>query len=150
MCKASDTTHSHTNGVYVNYYKTTTSSCLTSLIFQVTSVWAGSLARSSLAITRQTEWYRRCATNSFKALKRNQSRQPNVHCVPNPQNDTALACYNFDTLQMILTIFGRNIAERAGYRNTHPFNGPLSGTTQVSRHQKGKTNLDFTEARDSE
>jgi len=27
------------------------------------------------------------------------------------------------------------------------FNGPLSGTTQVSRYQKGKTNLDFTEAR---
>ena len=34
--------------------------------------------------------------------------------------------------------------------DTHPFNGPLSGTTQVSRYQKGKTNLDFTEARDSE
>jgi len=34
---------------------------------------------------------------------------------------------------------------------THPFNGPLSGTTQVSsRYQKGKTSLDFTEARDSE
>ena len=32
----------------------------------------------------------------------------------------------------------------------HPFNGPLSGTTQVSRYQKGKTDLDFTEARDSE
>ena len=32
----------------------------------------------------------------------------------------------------------------------HPFNGPLSGTTQVSRYQKGKTNLDFTETRDSE
>jgi len=30
------------------------------------------------------------------------------------------------------------------------FNGPFPGTTQVSRHQKGKTNLDFTEARDSE
>ena len=34
--------------------------------------------------------------------------------------------------------------------HTHPFNGPLSGTTQVSRYQKGKTNLDFTESRDSE
>jgi len=33
---------------------------------------------------------------------------------------------------------------------THPFNGPLSGTTRVSRYQKGKTNLGFTEARDSE
>ena len=29
-------------------------------------------------------------------------------------------------------------------------NGPLSRTTQVSRYQIGKTNLDFTEARDSE
>jgi len=34
--------------------------------------------------------------------------------------------------------------------NTHPFNGPFSGTTWVSRYRKGKTNLDFTEARDSE
>ena len=33
---------------------------------------------------------------------------------------------------------------------THPFNGPLSGTTRVSQYQKGKTNLDITEARDSE
>ena len=34
--------------------------------------------------------------------------------------------------------------------NTHPFNGPFSGTTLVNQCQKGKTNLDFTEARDSE
>jgi len=32
------------------------------------------------------------------------------------------------------------------YTHTHPFNGPLSGTTR----EKGTTNLDFTEARDSE
>jgi len=32
----------------------------------------------------------------------------------------------------------------------HTFNGPLSGTTRVSRYQKGKTNLDFTEERDIE
>ena len=31
-----------------------------------------------------------------------------------------------------------------------PSNGPLSGTTRVSRNQKGKSNLDFTEARDTE
>ena len=36
------------------------------------------------------------------------------------------------------------------HTHTHPFNGPFSGTTRVSRYQKGKTNLDFTEARDSE
>ena len=35
--------------------------------------------------------------------------------------------------------------------HTHtPFNGPWSGPMRVSRYQKGKTNLDFTEARDSE
>jgi len=33
---------------------------------------------------------------------------------------------------------------------THSFNGFLSGTTQVSWYQKGKTNPDFTETRDSE
>ena len=36
------------------------------------------------------------------------------------------------------------------FTHTHPFNGPLSGTTQVNQYQKGKTNLDFTETRDSE
>ena len=34
--------------------------------------------------------------------------------------------------------------------HTHPFNSPLSRTTRVSRYQKGKTNLDITEARDSQ
>jgi len=36
------------------------------------------------------------------------------------------------------------------HTHTHTFNGPFSGTIQVSRYLKGKTNLDFTEARDSE
>ena len=42
------------------------------------------------------------------------------------------------------------------YAHTHArthartFNGPFTGTTQVGRYQKGKTNLDFTEERDSE
>jgi len=36
------------------------------------------------------------------------------------------------------------------FASTHSFNGPLSRTIRVSRYQKGKTNLDFTEARDSE
>jgi len=36
------------------------------------------------------------------------------------------------------------------HTHTHPFNGPLSGSIRVSRYQKGETNLDFTEARDSE
>ena len=36
------------------------------------------------------------------------------------------------------------------HTHTHPFNGPFSRTTQVGRYQRGKTNLDFTEARDGE
>jgi len=36
------------------------------------------------------------------------------------------------------------------HTHTHTFNNPFSGTTRVSRYQKGKTNLDFTEARDNE
>jgi len=36
------------------------------------------------------------------------------------------------------------------HTDTYMFNGPFSRTTRVSRYQKGKTNLDFTEARDSE
>jgi len=36
------------------------------------------------------------------------------------------------------------------HARTQPFTGPFSVTTQVSRYHKGKTNLDFTEARDSE
>jgi len=36
------------------------------------------------------------------------------------------------------------------HTHTHLFNDPLSGTTRVGLYQKGKTNLDFTAARDSE
>ena len=38
----------------------------------------------------------------------------------------------------------------ATHTHTHPFSGSLSETTRVRRYQKGKTNLDFTGARDSE
>jgi len=36
------------------------------------------------------------------------------------------------------------------HTHAHLFNGPFSGTTRVSQYQKGKTNQDFTEPRDSE
>jgi len=42
-----------------------------------------------------------------------------------------------------INITGRTI------QHTHPFSSPLSGTTQVSQYQKGKNNLDFTEARET-
>jgi len=37
----------------------------------------------------------------------------------------------------------QNSPTSSTHTHTHPFNGPLSGTSQVSRYQKGKTNLDF-------
>jgi len=53
--------------------------------------------------------------------------------------------------QGFVTIFSHiGLSVWNAHTHTRPFNGPLSRTTQVSRYQKGKTNLDFTEARDSE
>ena len=52
-------------------------------------------------------------------------------------------------IKSVYTSWGTVINRRLGSL-LHPFNGPLSGTTRVSRYQKGKTNLDFTGARDSE
>ena len=46
---------------------------------------------------------------------------------------------------MTVNAFKQLIIRR--HTHTHPFNGPMSGTTQVSQYQKGKTNLDFTGAR---
>jgi len=51
---------------------------------------------------------------------------------------------------LVLAIFSAKIKIYFSNKHTDPFNGPFSGTTWVSRYQKGKTNLDFTEARDSE
>ena len=36
------------------------------------------------------------------------------------------------------------------HTHTHPFNGPFPRLPGISQYQKGKTNLDFTVARDSE
>ena len=52
------------------------------------------------------------------------------------------------TMQLLLSF--KFCSHHADHTHTHPLNGPLSGTTRVGRYQKGKTNLDFTGARDSE
>jgi len=52
-------------------------------------------------------------------------------------------CY----LQQSLVCDDYNNRQTDRHTHTHQFNGPLSGTTQVSRYQRGKTNLDFTEAK---
>jgi len=62
--------------------------------------------------------------------------------------------FNFKHLNVTLTTFLKikilaKLSSILVY-TTHPLNGPLSGTTRVGQYQKGKTNLDFTEATDSE
>ena len=52
-------------------------------------------------------------------------------------------------MQVDLYTTVRTAAATTATTHTHPFNGPLSRTTRVSRYQKGKTNVDCTEARDS-
>ena len=57
--------------------------------------------------------------------------------------------------QMYVLHFGHSFENRKTrvshtHVYTHTFNDSLSGTTQVSRYQKGKTNLGFTGARDCE
>ena len=47
-------------------------------------------------------------------------------------------------------LFTHNPGQDDQATHTHTFNGPFSRTTWVSRNQKSKTSLDFTEARDSE
>jgi len=65
-----------------------------------------------------------------------------VMCRPNGNEEVLVfmhACLLFVYNMLKITII------------THPFNGPsLSGTTRVSRYQKCKISLYFTEARDSE
>jgi len=57
---------------------------------------------------------------------------------------------NFAKCLLIFKFFSLSLSSKFAHTHTYPFNGPFSGTTRVSRYQKGKTNLDFTEARVSE
>jgi len=62
-----------------------------------------------------------------------------------PISLTSQLCKVFETIvrDQVIEFLETNV-------HTHPFNGSFSGTTRESQYQKGKTNLDFTEATDSE
>ena len=64
----------------------------------------------------------------------------------NFQESVALSYY----IALYCSTHTRAHARTHARTRTHTFNGAFSGTTQVCRYQKGKTNLDFTEAGDSE
>ena len=66
------------------------------------------------------------------------------------QSGGALSAVTSPAMLLLLLLLWTQPPCTGKQRNTHMFNGPLSGTTHVSRYQKGKTNLDFTEARNSE
>ena len=71
---------------------------------------------------------------------------PMVTCI------TALVSYGYDPAKCKknpagLKDTGNRHTHTHTHTHTHPFNGPLSGTTWVSRYQTGKTNLDFTKAK---
>jgi len=53
----------------------------------------------------------------------------------------------FSKISAISDIFGQKYGIYIHYQQ-QPFNGLFSRTTWVSRYQKGKTNLDFTGARE--
>ena len=69
-------------------------------------------------------------------------------CFSTTRNAMSLLCLNsvclFASKSFILC--GSSACWIHMITRTHPFIGPFSWTTQVSRYQKGKTSLDFTEA----
>ena len=79
-------------------------------------------------------------------VKREKFSGPGENCQKNATDLTGSLVTSSRPPQ--IHVFLHKFFER--YTHTHPFNGPLFGTTRVSQYQKGKTNLDFTEARDSE
>jgi len=89
-----------------------------------------------LELPTSTEWQ----------VKTCQQSHTNVHLVAHtPVFPTVQAC-----LRVSHSLLCMVMPKQHTHTHTYPFNGPLSGTIQGSRYQKGKTNLDFTEARSSE
>jgi len=76
------------------------------------------------------------------------------HTFSQPETHIQQITSNFKDVRNFLSLKRQQQADRPiakcllhQHTHTHPFNGPFSGTTRVSQYQKGKSNLDFTEAR---
>jgi len=77
-------------------------------------------------------------------------REERRHCQQYLPSTLHTTSYVPCTYPLLLHTHARTHTRTHAHTHTQPFNGPLSGTTRASRYQKVKTNLDFTEARDSE
>jgi len=85
------------------------------------------------------------ATSTFGLGRRCQSslQQCYLHCL----RTIAVILYYWNCKWRVYVTCAGHLSPL--WTHTHPFNGSLSGTTRVGQYQKGKTNLDSTEARDS-
>ena len=77
-------------------------------------------------------------------------REPDKTAKLKDAKTDTIVLYQLQLVSLLKTCDWLIITQVLVTRHTHPFKGPFSGTTRVGRYQKGKTNLDFTEARDSE
>ena len=78
---------------------------------------------------------------------------PWAHLTPNPKwhlDWFSYFCRDHSTDHATSVTTGCSSTLCACNTHTQPINSPMTRTTRVSRYQKGKTNLDFTEARDSD
>ena len=108
-------------------------------------------AATSAVGARSSHWFSRydmpLTASSRRYTSPRQLPAPPVH------NQHVTLCQHLSliplSLSLIPCITALTLATHTD-THTHTFNGPFSATTRVSRYQKGNTNLDFTEARDSE
>ena len=106
-------------------------------------------ARHDKTISSVPRPLRRCELDSWQ-LRTVADRKFEI-CSRSQQSSNSHRHTRYDTDRTVLScLVWRCELDIADRTRTHPFNGPLSGTTWVGRYQKGKTNLDYTEARDSE
>jgi len=98
--------------------------------------------RDAATTTTPRSW-----SNAAAACRKSSDSNPSTRC------DTYTR-YDDELVLLSRALKSRHKPTSSSARNRqqqqHPLNGPLSGTTRVSWYQKGRTNLDFTEARDSE
>ena len=77
-------------------------------------------------------------------------RHKGMNNFPSQKKGLSLAPYLAKCSSVFLNFSLRDSTLTHTHTHTHTFNGPFPRTTRVGRYQKGKTNLDFTEARYSE